>query len=257
MMNDGRAPDLRFRHYPWLVKLLAVCIVIQLSLVICDLTINWLDWSESGAIRRLFNITREDGLASLFAVIQTLAVAVTTWLIALLVSGTHSSRFLRVGWVFLAVFFTVMAIDDGAKVHERLGTVYKENNTEVYFFSYGWQKIIAPVYALCGVLMAAFLWCLGRDSIRRPFIVAALGLLASAMLIDFWEGVSNGYVYLLGIDPKDVDTVTHFSKSLEEFLEMLAMSLLLVAFLEYLLRLTWSVEIRISKGRISLTDRRT
>ena len=253
----GKAPKRRFRDHPELAQLLAICIIIQLGLVICDLTINWLNWSESGAIRRLFNITREDGLASLFAVLQAAAVAVTLWIIYLIQKSRKPPFLVSIGWLFLAAFFTFLAIDDGSKLHERIGTVFKANNEHIRFVSYGWQYVMAPVFIVCGIIVAGFLWRLGKNAIRRSFLIVALGLLASAMALDFVEGTSNGYIPLVDYFGWKETTIAHFSKSIEEFMEMIAMSLLWMMFLEYLCRLSYETEIRFTEGRLLLIHRQS
>ena len=84
----------------------------------------------------------------------------------------------------------------------------------------------------------------------RLLLLAALACLTLAVGLDFVEGLDaehpwNLHVHLnrvLGLDaPADawfsksgVDAVEHFSKSIEEFLEMLANTLMWVIFLRYL-----------------------
>ena len=73
----------------------------------------------------MFNTAREDGLASWFAVTQTLLIALTLWLIYSVAKAGRKPRAIVVGWLVLALFFTYMAIDDGAQIHERLGSTFK------------------------------------------------------------------------------------------------------------------------------------
>lgn len=64
----------------------------------------------------MFNIAREDGLASWFAVTQTLFVALTLWLIYTLTKRGGGSRSKVYGWLVLTLFFAYMAVDDGAQM---------------------------------------------------------------------------------------------------------------------------------------------
>jgi hypothetical protein len=74
--------------------------------------------------------------------------------------------------------------------------------------------------------------------------------MGTAVLIDFIEGTSTGYQFLsqyIGLTNK---TTSHFAKSVEEFLEMLGMTLFLILFINHLVFLTHKIEIRIVRGRI-------
>ena len=245
-----------WRDHPLLV-IFVFCVAAELTLVLADLTVNWFRWSNSGAIRRLFNITREDGLASLVAVIQTLVVAVVTWAIYLLTAHQQATRSIRAGWLVLALFFSYMTIDDGAMIHERIGTAFKNANEGINLPSYGWQIVLAPLFVLMGAFMVWFLWRRGNNVIRRDWLLAAVFCLGAAILLDFIEGRENGYQLLVEETDWSAKTIAHFSKSLEEFLEMLGMTFLLITFLNHLGYLTEKTEIRVARRKIWLVERHT
>ena len=236
-----------------LLWVFSFCLSIELSLVILDYLVNWNRWSQTGAIRRLFNITREDGLASLFAVLQTFVVALVCWCIYLIhkspLTGLRGSP---LGWLSLAVFFTYLAIDDGAMVHERIGTAFSSSNRDVKLPSYGWQVILAPAFVLAGILVFRFLWRLGAGEIRRDWLVYALACLGTAVGIDFIEGTENGFRHVSDLTGLSVKTVSHFSKSIEEFIEMLGMTFFLILFLRYLMIQTHYVTIVIANASVRM-----
>ena len=74
-----------------------------------------------------------------------------------------------VGWLILAVFFSYMAMDDGAEFHERVGSAYKkiyqpEQSLKVdaegenvkgltYYPSYPWQVIFVPIFGVIAIFM--------------------------------------------------------------------------------------------------------
>ena len=62
--------------------------------------------------------------------------------------------------------------------------------------------------------------------------------------MDFVEGMEDGYVYLVDNLGWDNDTIRHFSKSLEEFIEMLGMTLFFVTFLGQIARRGREIVIR-------------
>ena len=253
--HRGRAAlSSEWKRHP-LFLIFVVCVSIEVALVLLDLAVNWLKWSDTGAIRRLFNITREDGLASFFGIMQTAAVAVTLWLTWFLVKRHKSSSvsLASAGWLMLAVFLTYIAIDDGAMVHERIGTAFSRANTHLSLPSYGWQFVMGPLFAAMGIAMIGFLWRQGNTAIRRDWLIAAFLCMAIAVGLDYIEGMEDGYRLLTDQTGWRTKTVVHFSKSLEEFLEMLGMSILLILFLRHLVYLASQVEIRIARGKISVT----
>lgn len=247
--KEGAHFRLLCAHSLYLV--LVFCLAAAFLLVLLDLYINWLRWSDSRAIRRIFNITREDGLASLFSIVLTLMVALVLWLIYVLRRRT-ASWVSASGWLVLAIFFTYMGIDDGAMVHERIGTAFKNSNEAVELLSYGWQIVIAPFFVLMGAFMFGFLWFESKAMIRRDWLLVAPGCLGVAMGLDFVEGMEDAYLSLESSMNWPVPTITHFSKSLEEFLEMAGMSFMLILFINYLAALTEKIEIRIINRKIYL-----
>ena len=221
------------------------CLIIELTLVYLDLTINWLRWSEYGPIRRLFNITREDGLASWFAVTQTVFVALTAWILWAINRKHALSSSRLIGWLIVAIFFTYMAVDDGAVVHERLGSAFKASEGgQVNFMSYPWQLLLAPVFAAMGLFLVVFL----RREMPRPSdrvrIMAAITCFAVAMYMDFIEGMDGGYDKLVEIFSWSDETIRHFAKSIEEFIEMLGMTLFLITFLGQIAHRTKEINIQ-------------
>ncbi len=237
-----------------LMKVLATCVLIELALVLLDLTVNWMQWSDSRAIRRLFNITREDGLASLFAVLQTALVAVVVWLAYFFARHNQDKSSRRLGWLILALFFSYMVVDDGAMVHERVGAAISSANQDLSLPSYTWQFVFAPVFAGIGLYMAWFLWQERDIPTKRIYLFLAFACLGTAVLLDFIEGMDAGYQSFVQFSGWQEKTITHFSKSLEEFLEMLGMSFFLIYFLDFLAKLSEKTSISISGGKIVFTD---
>ena len=220
-------------------------VAIELLLVFLDLYFNWQQAADSPAIRRMFNITREDGLASWFAVTQTFVVALVLWAIFAVSGRDQDNRLQRFGWLLLAVFFTYMAIDDGAMVHERLGTASKNLGEDSLisqvtntFPSYAWQALFLLPLSCIGMFMLWFLWRTMPDKVSRIGIIAALGLFGIAVAMDYIEGLEHGSTPLADAYGWSQSSVRHFAKSIEEFLEMLAMTLWLVIFLHHFARRT-------------------
>jgi hypothetical protein len=252
-----------------------VAIGIEIALVLLDVVINFARPQGHGSIRRLFNITREDALPAWFATTQTLLIAVTLCVIWILVKHRGGSPWSRRGWLGLSVFFLYMAIDDGAKVHERVGTALGDffqsgpkaerswvSRVVDLFPSYDWQLFVLPIFVAVGVGMLFFLWRELNEKRSRMLLLAALGCLAVAVGLDFIEGLDEDHAWnvhahldrWLELDTwaeswfqkSGFDAVVHFSKAVEEFLEMLANTLFWVVFLRHLLGLYAEVRLRLA-----------
>ncbi|QTA82299.1 Uncharacterized protein dnl_46730 [Desulfonema limicola] len=223
-------------------KVLIICLCIEIGFVLLDFFINYNKWSGYKSLHRLCNIAREDSLASLFGTIQTLMAGLTLWLIVLIQkNNTQTPKKEIFGWCVLAVFFTYMAIDDGAEIHERLGTVfeqmYKGSNHILSFFpSYAWQIIFVPIFGVISIYTYMFLWKQLDTGYSKLLITGAIACFIMAVVLDFFEGMDITHNWNLQTIIKKkyslkTYTVSHFSKSLEEFLEMAGITFFWVCFI--------------------------
>jgi hypothetical protein len=246
---------------------------IEIALVVLDFSLNYARPGANSSIRRLFNITREDALASWFATTQTFLIALTLCVITVLVRQGKRSALSRRGWLAVTLFFFYMAVDDGTKLHERVGSALgdlfeKGSTTDSTWISrvveanpsYNWQLFLMPVFLVAGVAMLLFLWREVTDRRDRALLLLALACFAVAIGLDFVEGLDeddprNPYVRLDSwleldvwagprFDKSGFAAVVHFSKSLEEFLEMFGNTLMWVVFLRYLTGIRGELRLR-------------
>lgn len=270
-MSDTSRVDerpLRFDLVRFSRNLLLACVVTEIGWVLADAFINYRRLTDLGMIRRLFNIAREDSLASWFGVTQTVMVALTVWVIYIVIRGlAATTRRRRIAWLLLALFFSYMAMDDGAEIHERVGSAFKKvvdqnqgervdsRGEEVkglsFYPSYPWHLFFVPLFAVAALLLLLFLWREVRDPVSRGMIALALALFALAIGLDFIEGLTSEHPLNLHTRIQDAlelrrYTVRHFAKSLEEFFEMFGTTLLWAAFLRHLVQVrpTLSLELR-------------
>lgn len=273
--SDGGKPDMAVQPVRMTVRvdrlvfwLAAFCVLLELAFVVLDFGVNYSRWSTLGPIRRMFNITREDSLASWFGVSQTLLVACTLWFLVAIQSAARVSRPKLVGWWILAGFFSYLAADDGAEIHERLGSAFGRVQERIqesqittgfwssiydWFPSYEWQIVCLPVFILLGFFMLAFLWQELKTRRSRLTLLVAVGLMAVAVGLDFVEGLEPDHRWNLHgwltevvdlstyteaqFDEEPFESVRHFSKSLEEFMEMLSMTLLWLIMIDHIARI--------------------
>ncbi len=258
------------------LRLLIFCGSCELLFLILDYHVNFGRGVSVVGIRELANLAREDSLSSWFAYTQTLLIGLTLWLTYLLVRR-DAAPWSRRGWVILASFFTYMAVDDGAKLHERFGSTIRRvlqgeggegNSTNIggkafeIFPSYSWQITFLPVFVALGCFTLWFLWTELNQRRMRFVVVAALGCFVTAVFMDFIEGLEpdhplNFYTHInrsLDLDDWAIvrfrnsgyDTLRHFSKTVEESLEMFGNSLMWFVFVTNLGRVATELRVRFS-----------
>lgn len=234
----------------------------ELFMVFLDATLNHLEWTRVGSIQRLVNITREDGITNWFAASQELLVAAAAGLVAWRVAADGDRR-RRLGWAFLSFLFLYISFDDGTKFHERIGTWFRETangladggGTLLFtrlldaFPSYSWQVVFLPFFGAAGLFVLRFLWK-EFDAPLRRLLVAALGCFVLAVVMDWVEGLDDGWGFVRRVTHWRTDTITHFGKSIEEFIEMFGTTLFLVAFVRHLARVGqgWRISLETRKG---------
>jgi hypothetical protein len=237
---DSLTVEIHFERV--LKQVFITCLLVEVALVFLDVTVNRWQWSDHGAIQRMFNITREDGMASWFAVFQTSMVALTAWIICGLTKLKSGKVQFR--WLVVALLFSYMTIDDGAAVHERVGTALSQSAAVAGFPSYAWQVIFVPLFASVGAYIFFSLWRDFGTVQEKVRIFSAFSCFAVAVVLDFFEGMDNAYVYLYNWFEWSSREIRHYSKSLEEFVEMVGMSIFLVTFLGFIPRLANGINIR-------------
>lgn len=142
-----------------------------------------------------------------------------------------------------------MAADDGAMLHERLGSTFammaeESSSSDTFYFlnsfpSYTWQILILPFYIAIGIYMLIFLWKIFRLNMMMYKILLAFSFLAIAVILDFIEGIDSDspfyiYDYFVNLFNVDLYSVEHFSRDIEELLEMMGITLFLAVFIEYI-----------------------
>ena len=249
--------------------LIGLCVGAELAFVFLDYHVNFGRLTDIGMLRRFSNIAREDSLASWFGNTQTLLIAFTLWLIYVGVRQQEVAPWHKRGWLILALFFSFMAVDDGVQLHETVGAVV-DHLGDLAFPSYAWQFVILPVFVALGLFSLVFLWCVLERQSARLLVLAALCCFGIAVGLDFVEGLDRGHPWNIptwlseNIEFGDYteyrfrenayDTLQHFAKSIEEFLEMLANTILWYVFLGYLPKVMDRLHVRFARDQIPGTD---
>ncbi len=218
----------------------------------------------SPPLGEVFDATSETGLGSWLSVTQAALLALTLGGVAALHGAAGAPRARRWGWVLLACGFAYLAVDDGVRLHERVGAAFgrtaaDQTGLAARFPSYNWQLLFGPALVTFGAFTVAFLW--REVPGARVRVAAAFALLAAAVGLDFVDGLDadhplNAYAWLARdgrldgqalalFDREGLDAVIHASRAVEESLELVAMTLLWTAVLGHALaafpglRLRW------------------
>lgn len=205
-----------------------VLLGIEVMIVLLDLYQHFTPDVPS-PIRSLLNITREDTFGTWFSSTQAFIVAIILWINFARVRAEGHAKL--GAWGIVAAFFTYASLDDGSRLHERIGSSIDSPIFDL-FPSYPWQVIFVPTFVLVGLVI---LYLIFRDmNVRFAKVAVLMGLALSgtaAVGIDFLEGVPN-YSDLEFADflSDENPHVRHLFKVLEEFLEMVGITLFLVGF---------------------------
>lgn len=237
--------------------------LIILFLVLSDIFINHFEWVESRPIQRLVNITRDDGLSNWFSSIQLLFISIILWLICLFLKYSTPKLYYNKwhvwGWAVIALFFTYLAIDDGAKIHERVGASLRYSLearheyspsllTKLFdiFPSYGWQFLFVPIFGLVAVFVLLFLFKSLKTKNQITLIIIGFSCYVSSVVLDFIEGMDvEVYDNVVNYFDTELDYVRHFSKLIEETFEMIGNLSFMLAFTKQLLNISnfWNIQL--------------
>jgi hypothetical protein len=236
--------------------------LIIIFLAWADIRINHYEWIESGAIQRLVNITRDDGLPNWFSSIQLLFIAIVLWIIVLVLVYSKpklkQKKTDRWAWGIIALFFTFLAVDDGSKLHERMGTAFGDSfnarheydpgvisNLFDVFPSYYWQLVFVPLLGLMAAFIIIFLYKNLYNKRQLVYILAGFSCFVCSVVLDFVEGL-NEEVYnpVVVFFDTDLHTIQHFSKLIEEIAEMIGNTFFMVAFSRQLVNIAeyWQIK---------------
>ena len=168
------------------------------------------------------------------------------------------------GWGVVTGLFLFTGFDDATKLHEIIGSIFRAlvtNSTgegeahllgRLYdaFPSYTWQLVVGPFAVVVGVFVLLFLLKQLPSLEMRALILTAAGLLMMAQAMDFIEGMDSDLPgRVADYFSTFPERVVHFSKSIEEYLEMLGTTTFFYVFLKTLTSLTSSLTFQFQQRR--------
>ncbi len=175
---------------------------------------------------RLFNVSQEQNIPTLFSVLLLISCSV---LLSLIFYLQHKQQLgLGMYWVALAIGFFYLAIDEFSELHEKVGILFKPL---IGSYSHGllYYSWVIPAFALIiflAVFYSSFLFKLPKIA-RISFIIAAMVYLTGLIGIEMLGG---NYNELHGRENLTYNLIS----TLEESLEMLGLILFIRALLSYI-----------------------
>lgn len=163
------------------------------------------------------DVNREGNLPTWWAVAQLAAAASSLLFVAVL--ARHQRVRGTAAWWILGGLVLLFCLDEGTGLHERLEGLILQF-TDIPDSAFLWLVIGVPLALIVLVLAAVSARHLPEES-TRLIVLGVVTLLFAAVGLEFVAGESVG----LGAPPLAVDALSH----LEEFLELVAGSLLLAA----------------------------
>lgn len=207
-------------------------VLIEILMILADVFLNHYRWLDNRSLRRSFNVTREDSIQNWFSTMQTMLVSLSLFVIYYLNKFEihHKvSKLTQYCWLLFAFMFMYLSMDDGSRLHERMGSALEDafegaasSGTGFIsnFPSYEWQIIFVPILGVMGLALLFFLYKNLLNKKRLFVVLAALMFLSFAVGLDFIEGLD-----------KIEGSALHFLKLVEEIMEMFSFTLLLMVFL--------------------------
>ncbi len=140
-------------------------------------------------------------------------------------------------------FFEWIGLDDGAAIHERVGTAVEGG--VAFLPSYAWQVVFVPIFTVAMLVTFHVVLRTRRVSWTRTLFTAGLACYIVAVGLDYLEGCVGAYDHVASFLGVPLESVSHYSRVVEEFFEDFGASLILVALLRHLLFTVGSIRLSV------------
>lgn len=174
--------SLRIHTRPVLVVAGGLMVLVLVASFVLQLVAHFFGRDHIFGLLPLFNIDREANLAAWLSSTTMLLLA----LIAFCIAGSNQRT--RRAWRWLALIFFLMAMDEGAQLHERIGDFLRPAIPNVDAFFYAWT---APALVALVLVLPLLIRILKElKSATRWRLFAGIGVfLAGALGVEVITGV--------------------------------------------------------------------
>jgi len=191
-------------------------------------------------LRVLFDITLEANVPTWYSSVAALFTGLAGFLIVQYYYEIKQRSKMAI-WMLIASFFIYMSIDDTSQFHERVATVWASHaktsdnvaitNVLNNFGSYYWQLLFLPLFAIIGLTMLYVIKTEFKVRQAQIFFVAGLASFVFAVMLDYIDGIDSYYDYVIQRTGVNFQALEHFSRAVEEMVEMIGLGFILTALL--------------------------
>lgn len=227
------------------------------ALVLCDFVFTYLDVTGYYVFRRSFDMTREETIPNWYATILLFCIALTCALIFVTKRAQEERDGNATPWLLFAGFFTFLSVDDGSRIHERLGSFFKDLTEEgagiFWVFqdllesasTWGWQVFVLPIFLFMGFFMLLWGYQHVRNTETQKWVLLGALCIAMAIALDYVEGLIEYEVVSLEDRWLSEEMLHHYQRVVEEFLEMTGFIMVIRGLWTYLLNQAETLEVNI------------
>ena len=224
-------------------KVMFTLVAIATAFLVLDTLVHSFSFLFAEDFIELVDITLEANLPTWFSSTQLLSVG----LCAYFIGERHRIREKKdqtVAWFVIAGFFAYMGIDDAARLHERLATItadaFLDSSSQIFvvdaiksFPSYYWLIIFLPIFGGLALFMLIFLSKEFEAGPAMRLFLLGIGLYVMAVGLDYFDGIESNYDAIAEHTPLARGDARHIFRAVEEFIEMIGTTFILVAFLQH------------------------
>ena len=231
-------------------KVILTLVAIAMFFLILDSAAYFFSCLFAEDFIELVDITLEGNLPTWFSSTQLLFAGLCAYFIAKQRS-VENKKHKANSWFVIAGFFAYMGIDDASQLHERVATitadVFLDSNAGFFlidvvkdFPSYYWLVIVLPIFAALGLFMLFFLLKeFETKEVMRLFLIG-IGFYVAAVGLDYFDGIESYYDSIVEDTLLTFGDARHISRAIEEFIEMVGTTFIVVAFLQHWQRIQLS-----------------
>ncbi len=204
-----------------------VAALLALGILVAVIEIRDVTFPARNTFTRLFDVDAELNVPSMVSVLGLGACGALLALVTA-VRRAGGGAFLW-HWRLLALGFVVMAIDEGAGIHEAFSKPLGEVWIGSFYIRWSWVLFAVPGVLLLGLIYIPFVRHLPRRT-ATGFMVAGTTYLTGAVGMEFFSG------------DEPESGRSRFLRLFEESLEMFGIALFFVVLWSYARRLPWRFE---------------
>lgn len=176
----------------------------------------------------LFDFKKEQNIPTLYSSFALIVSSILLLFIALLHKKLGSSYIL---WLFLAIIFLFLGIDESSRIHERISGLTKNSFDTSGYFYFAWVVPYLLATIVLAIMYAKFLFKLPRE-IAILFIISGFIFVFGSIGFEMIEGAQMDKY------GREIENTLGYALlvTIEEFMEMIGIVIFIYALMLYIVR---------------------